>query len=146
MHNEREKMRLYRFTINVAAISYVAISLFVLSSCKDTVNSVTPLDEIVFPASGISYAKQVQPLFNVGCALPECHDNTTQKGNLDLTSHAGLLLDPGVVIAKNPTNSRLVWRIEALPPYSLMPPAKSLSQNQIQGLKQWIVEGARGDN
>ena len=143
MHNEREKMRLYRFTITVAAISYGVISLFVLSSCKDTVNSVTPLDEIVFPATHISYAKQVQLLFNVGCALPECHDNVTKRANLDLTSYAGLMLDPGVVSSGEPTNSKLISCIEALQGYQLMPPGKSLSQNQIQGLKQWIVEGAK---
>ena len=78
-------MRLRRFTIDVAAISYAVISLFVLSSCKDTSNSVSTLDDIVFPATGISYEKLVQPLFNIGCATTSCHD--AQDNTLNLTSY-----------------------------------------------------------
>ncbi len=132
----------FGFAILICAVATVTT----LSSCKDTITSVTPLDQIVFPSTGISYSKQVQPLFNVGCALPECHDNVTKKANLDLTSYAGLVSDEGIVVAGNPTNSRLIWCIEAIPNYPLMPPAKPLSQNQIQGLKQWILEGANGNN
>jgi len=143
MHNEGKKMRLYRFTITVAAISYAVISLFVLSSCKDTSNSVSTLDDIVFPATGISYEKLVQPLFNIGCATTSCHDNASQKGNLDLSSYGLWKLDPGAINNGDTTNSRFVWCIEAKPGSPPMPPARPLVQNQIQGLKRWIYEGAQ---
>src|ERR1039458_4155703 len=90
-------MRLYRFTISVTAISYAVISLFVLSSCKDTSNSLSPIGGIVFPATNISYEKLVQPLFNIGCATTSCHDNASQKGNLDLSSYGLWKLDPGAI-------------------------------------------------
>jgi hypothetical protein len=141
MHNYRNKMRLCRFTINVAARSYAVISLFVLSSCKDTSNSVSPIGDIVFPATGISYEKLVQPLFNIGCATTSCHDSQDQT--LNLTSYGLWKLDPGVINAGDTTNSRFVWCIEAKPGSPPMPPARPLVQNQIQGLKQWIHEGAK---
>ena len=148
MHHQRKKMRLSWFTINVAAISYAVIFLFVLSSCKDTSNSLSPLGDIVFPATNISYEKLVQPLFNIGCATTSCHDNASQKGNLDLSSYYGVISAPGVVSRTgNPvydtTNSRFIWCIEAKPGSPFMPPARPLVQNQIQGLKRWIYEGAK---
>src|SRR5208283_574936 len=141
MLNYSKKMRLCRFAINAAAISYAVIFLVVLSSCKDTSNSVSPIGDIVFPATGISYEKLVQPLFNIGCATTSCHDSQDQT--LNLTSYGLWKLDPGVINAGDTTNSRFVWCIEAKPGSPPMPPARPLVQNQIQGLKQWIHEGAK---
>jgi len=121
-----------------------ALALFAVSSCKDSSNPVTNPSQIVFPASGISYEKQVQPLFNVGCALSGCHDQATaQNRNLDLTSYGGWREDLQVIIPFDTTKSRLVWSIEAQPGSTPMPPAKPLTQNQITGLKKWILEGAK---
>ena len=134
-------MRSVRFFINVAAVSYGVISLFLFSSCQDSSNSVSALSDIVFPATGISYEKQVQPLFNIGCATTSCHDSQDQT--LNLTSYGLWKLDPGVINAGDTTNSRFVWCIEAKPGSPPMPPSRALVQNQIQGLKQWIYEGAK---
>ena len=141
MHNSQKQIRLCGLTIKVVAICYTVIFLFVLSSCKDTSNSVSALDDIVFPATGISYEKQVQPLFNIGCATTSCHD--AQNNTLNLTSYGLWKLDPGVINAGDTTNSRFIWCIEARPGSAPMPPARPLVQNQIQGLKRWILEGAK---
>ncbi len=131
--------RFFKFGFSMAGC--VVALVFVLSSCKDTSNSVSNLDEIVFPATGISYEKQVQPLFNIGCATTSCHDN--QDKTLNLTSYGLWKLDPGVIYSGDTTNSRFIWCIEARPGSSPMPPARPLVQNQIQGLKRWIYEGAK---
>ncbi len=121
-----------------------AIALFAISSCKNSSNPVSNPSQIVFPASGISYEKQVQLLFNVGCALAGCHDQaTSQNRNLYLTNYGGWREDLQVIIPYDTTKSRLVWSIEARPGSTPMPPAKPLTQNQITGLKQWILEGAK---
>ncbi|MGA7161506.1 MAG: hypothetical protein WBZ48_10925 [Bacteroidota bacterium] len=134
-------MKFFNFNFGFSAIICAVIAITFLSSCKDTSNSVSSLDEIVFPAKNISYQKLVQPLFNIGCATTDCHDN--QNKTLNLTSYGLWLQDPLVIIAGDTTNSRFVWCIEAKPGSPLMPPARPLSQNQIQGLKQWIYEGAK---
>ncbi|MGA9407236.1 MAG: hypothetical protein WBW71_08905 [Bacteroidota bacterium] len=132
-------MKLCGFSFGFAAMICAVVAIATLSSCKDTVTS--PISGIVFPAKNISYQKLVQPLFNIGCAIAGCHDS--QNTTLNLTSYGLWLQDPLVIIAGDSTNSRLVWCIEAKPGSSPMPPARPLSQNQIQGLKQWIYEGAK---
>jgi len=134
--------------IKVAAGRYIIILVCFLLSCKDTSNSLSPLGNIVFPATGISYEKQVQPLFNIGCATTSCHDNSSRGGNLDLSSYYGTISDPGVVERTgnhvfDTTNSRLIWCIEAKLGSPFMPPTRPLVQNQIEGLKRWIYEGAK---
>jgi hypothetical protein len=127
--------------INAALISYAVIMMCILSSCKDTSNSVSSLGDIVFPATNISYEKLVQPLFNIGCATTSCHDS--QDAKLNLTFYGSWNQDPGVIVAKDTSDSRFVWCIEAKPGSPPMPPAKALSENQIRGLTQWVLEGAK---
>lgn len=135
----------------IALVGCVMIVLIGIASCKDTSNPITKIDEIVFPDSNISYNKQVQPLFNVGCVFAGCHDRAREGNeenggnyNLDLTYYAGLWNGkPGVVNAGDTTNSRLVWSIEWRPGPKPMPPSKRLSENQTRGLKRWILEGAK---
>ena len=113
-------------------------------SCKESPTDVSKLDNIVFPDSNISYEKQIQPLFNVGCATATCHDHATDLNkNLDLTSYAGLKSDIGVVLPGDTTLSRLVWSIEGRPGSALMPPSRFLNDNQQRGIKKWILEGAK---
>jgi hypothetical protein len=128
----------------IALLASVSAVVIGLSSCRDTSNPITKIDEIVFPDSNISYEKQVQPLFNVGCANATCHDRATEENkNLNLLSFEGVRANFGVVIAGDTLNSRLIWSIEGRPGTVPMPPLKPLSQNQIRGLKIWILEGAR---
>ena len=141
MQNHRKIMKASSLTSSAAAVIYAVILVCVLSSCKDTSNSVSSLGDIVFPATNISYEKLVQPLFNIGCATTSCHD--TQDRTLNLTSYGLWRLDPGVIVAGDTNNSRFVWCIEARPGSPPMPPAKPLSENQIQGLTRWVYEGAK---
>jgi hypothetical protein len=124
--------------------SLTAIIAGVFFSCKNSSNPVHNLDDIVFPDTGISYERQVQPLFNIGCAINGCHDATTKVNNLDLSDYYGTLYSKyGVVIPKDTTNSRLIWSIEGKNNATPMPPYRSLNLNQINGLKRWILEGAK---
>ena len=133
--------------IEIALTGCVLIVLIGLSSCRDSSNPITKIDEIVFPDSNISYAKQVQPLFNYACATAACHDRATEENkHLDLTYYSGLKNGDYVIVYERDTaNSILVWCIEwrAIPNVYPMPPTRQLSQNQIKGIKMWIMEGAK---
>jgi len=117
-------------------------------SCKDTTTSQN-VSDIVFPSSGVSYGKHVEPLFYRGCAFAYCHGQGSGAGGLNLESYQDLMnATPSVVYAKDTTNSSLVWNIEGtrgvqqrMPP----PPLNSLNANQINGLKKWILEGAQNN-
>lgn len=104
----------------------------------------TPNDEeIIFPEKKISYYKHVQPLFFKNCVYSSCHEQFTRASNLDLTSYSSLLLRfNDVIIPKDTTMSRIVWRIEGRVGFLPMPPTKKLTENQIKGIKIWIMEGA----
>jgi hypothetical protein len=133
----------FRVIVPAAAIAVAVVAAAALfGSCKSD-NSVSNLNDIIFPAKNISYDRTIQPLFNLTCTFGGCHDVQTMAGNLDLTSYSGIRQHfYDVVIVRDTTLSQLVWRIEGkngLPP---MPPNRPLNLNQINGLKQWILEGA----
>ncbi len=113
---------------------------------SDTVSilvSVSP-SNVVFPNNNVSYSGQVQPLFNQACTASGCHDNGAHQSDLDLTDYGHAVLTvPGVVVPGKPDASTLVLRIEgAVGPR--MPSAYfPLNQNQIGGIRVWVLEGAK---
>jgi predicted small secreted protein len=128
------------FVISVVSIAFLSLAL---SACK---NTLTPgIDQIVFPTSGtVGYNEYVQPLFNIACNYSGCHDAADAAGGLDLTSYFSMISSsPAPVQAGDTTHSILIQRIEGKGP--IMPPAGfgSLTPNQIQGLKAWIIQGAK---
>jgi hypothetical protein len=132
-----------KWAILVGFIIYFALLIGESWSCKD---SVTGTSGIVFPAKNISYGKYVQPLFLQECAISGCHTQDAPAGNLSLESYG--TWGPLIIIPKDTVNSSLVWSIEAKNGQPLMPPIStefSLTINQINGLKQWIYEGAKNN-
>ena len=137
--------------IIVILLSLCGFSLLLWNawSCKDQISG-PGLSQIVFPSSGVSYSKQVQPLFNQGCGGQNnaCHGPetfATLQYSLDTYLHAINKL--GIIVPGSPDQSLLILTIDGKSPPA-MPPAGSpaLTQNQITGLQTWITEGARGDN
>jgi hypothetical protein len=122
-------------------------AVLVTPSCKDNSTDQNG-SEIVFPASNVSYGHQVDPLFRHSCALPTCHDVYTAQGGLILESYEYLIsASPPVVRFKDTTNSPLVWSIEKSHGLGIMPPRPlpPLNNNQITGIKRWILEGAQNN-
>ena len=123
------------------------LSVIVSSGCKNEVTG--PTSDIVFPADSVSYSTYVQPLFNQTCAFAGCHDDgPKQPGNdLSLTSYYNTVFGtPGVVEPGHPETSRLVIRIEGTSLGSQMPLNRTpLNQNQINGIRTWIAEGANNN-
>ena len=120
------------------------------SGCKDT-NTLVPGESpstVVFPTRNVSFGVHVQTLFNQACALPTCHDDNSHAGGLSLTSYYNTVFAvPGIVVSKDPQNSILVMKIEGRGPSGdRMPPGPNpLNQNQIDGIRTWIAEGAQNN-
>jgi hypothetical protein len=88
---------------------------------------------IVFPPNNVSFGAHVQPLFN---------DNQPAAG-LRLTSYDNLVFNPlQVVIQGKPDESILVLRIEGRLGSRMPLNRPALTQNQINGVRTWIAEGA----
>jgi hypothetical protein len=101
---------------------------------------------IVFPVNGVLYGAQVQPLFNQACNASGCHDAGAHQSQLILTSYdEAVLALPGIVVAGKPDASVLVLRISGSVGARMPPGAYPLNQNQINGIRTWIAEGAKNN-
>ena len=135
--------------MNKNAVTFAAVSIiaFFFASCQDDSPVVTRLEDIEFPANSISFKRHVQPLFNIACAVPGCHtsESKSNAGNIDLSSYQTVWLTPQLVEKGKPELSRLYLSVQAwvTPTGALpMPTTRALPLNQINGIKQWIIEGA----
>jgi hypothetical protein len=131
-------------------MKYLFASLIILSfifiitytGCKDQVTA-SDVDKVVIPDSNVSYSKYIQPVFNIKCASRGCHEDAARAGGISLTTCANTKADASVVVPGEPETSRLVWAIEGIGNYPMPPPGyPPLNQNQIQGVRTWIAEGA----
>jgi hypothetical protein len=126
------------------------LTLGIILSCKDDTDCIgvdcSP-SNVIFPHDSVKYSLHVQPLFNQTCALTGCHSQAETGDRLKLDSYENLrygVRGLPVVIAGSPETSVLVFRIEGrtgqrMPPNTTNP----LNQNQINGIRTWIAEGAR---
>ncbi|MEK9136829.1 MAG: hypothetical protein AAB393_06870 [Bacteroidota bacterium] len=119
-----------------------------MSSCKDdnpTGEEGSP-SNIVFPSTNVSYQQHVQPLFNQACAFAGCHDDGQHTSPLKLTSYGNAVLSiPGIIVMNQPDQSTLVFRIEGRVGARMPLNQNPLNQNQINGIRTWIAEGARNN-
>jgi mono/diheme cytochrome c family protein len=118
-----------------------------LISCKDQTNP-TLTSNVVFPSSGVSFSKQVEPLFMQTCVAAGCHGINQPAANLNLETdvwHSLIDYVPPIVSVKNGNNSPLVKYLDGrlAPQMPLRQPA--LTTNQINGIKTWINEGAQNN-
>ncbi len=93
-------------------------------------------------ASAVEFNRDVRPILSDNCFQCHGNDEATRAGDLrlDVATAAAHVLGAG-----DPTASELLARITHEDPDLRMPPAKSaktLTQEQIEILRQWIREGA----
>jgi mono/diheme cytochrome c family protein len=148
MHRSDSSQRpLFRLATPYAAgIVFSILLVLLLWSCKDDVTGGGPID-IVFPDSLISYGRQVQPLFDRGCAYGGCHGPDTYADHgYSLDSYQNATNRPGIIIPYDPDGSILIQRIQGKGPGARMPLYRdTLTANQIRGLRKWVSEGARNN-
>jgi hypothetical protein len=129
----------------IKRILTLVIVAFLFASCDDTI-TVQTVDNTVIPSSNVSFGKYIYPLFQAKCAFSGCHSGSDPAGNLDLTSWVNATAYPDIISPGSPETSRLVWAIDDTPGIPLMPPLNTglaLTENQRQGIKTWIKEGAK---
>ncbi|MDY0082274.1 MAG: c-type cytochrome domain-containing protein [Ignavibacteriaceae bacterium] len=134
-------------TTNILRFLTLIISSIIFISCDDTL-TVEDVDSYPMPQSNISFAKNIYPILQVKCAFSGCHAQPDPSKGLDLSTYAGVTADPTIVFPREPDLSKLVWAIEARPPFPPMPPvgyARPLTDEQIRGIKKWIEEGAQNN-
>lgn len=128
--------------------NFLIAALFLLIFIYGCDDSINPIYQDI-PASNVSYSRHIQPIFNLKCTNSGCHDDQSRAANLSLTSYANTTADLQIVVPYYPENSILVWAIEGRSASGFMPPPTApvapLTNNQINGIKTWIKEGAKAN-
>ena len=129
-----------------ASLACFLSAAFLLASCQDqTTGPVNGTGEIVFPDSNVSYSAHVQPLFDRRCNASGCHDSGTRAGDLSLQSYVEATERPGMIVPGEPDGSILVQSIEGNLGRRMPLSSTPLLENQIKGIRQWVLEGAKNN-
>ncbi len=114
-------------------ICYIlTIGVFIYIGCSSS--DITSVNDIVFPATKVSFKAQVEPLFTLACN--GCH---TTGSSTVLTSWIGARAT-NVVNQPGDTTCGLLQVVYGR---MLHPGPISINDNHRQGLKQWVIEGAQ---
>ncbi|MBI4428357.1 MAG: hypothetical protein HY562_04490 [Ignavibacteriales bacterium] len=135
----RRRRSFFGFLVLVTAGAFA----FLINSCEDVVEPDQTIG-VVFPDSNVSYSQHIEPLFQQGCAFSSCHGTASQAGlNLESPSYSKLMNhQPRLVVAMEAENSLLVQRLDGRIQPQMPLNRKPLNENQINGVKKWINEGA----
>ena len=115
----------------------LSVAFLLLTACKD---QLVTEGTIVFPDSSVSYGSHIEPLFTTRCL--GCH-NGAYPPNLSPPSYSALVTyQPQLIIPGQGNNSLLVQLLDGRAAPIMPPSGEMLNQNQINGIKTWIDEGA----
>ena len=126
------------------AIGAIGITGIICMSCEDDVAGLGP-SNIVFPDSGVSFGRHVDPLFQQSCVSSMCHGGSTPTSELNLeTPSYRALIDhhPRLILTGDGANSLLIQRLTGEVGQRMPLKLQPLTENQINGIRRWIDEGA----
>ncbi len=97
---------------------------------------------LVFPEKDISFLLHVQPFLQQNCSYSPCHGNE-MAGGIRLVEYYQVISVPNFIHPLNPDISRFVQILEerGVSHYTYFY-RKNITENHIQGIRQWIKEGA----
>jgi hypothetical protein len=99
--------------------------------------------------SQISFATDLLPVFQGGCAVSGCHSAGSQASGLDLSTRAGLLAggnNGAAVVPGSPGTSIVIQKLLPNPPFGSQMPRNSpgsYPQGWFNKLWAWIQQGAQ---
>jgi hypothetical protein len=128
-----------RTIVRIVMVCGFMLPFLLIFGCDD---STGPVSDILFPDTNVSYSLHVQPLFTQTCTFSGCHNDASRSGNLSLTNYQNATQPIGVIVAGDPDGSRLYQRIQGIGGPRMPLNRAPLNDNQINGIRTWIQEGA----
>ena len=144
-----------RFLLIILATVLAMSALLAGTACSSGSKTTTPTTSTTTASSGVSFSKDVQPIFNNNCVV--CHQGAGQAGltlepNLSYSKLVGVPSTESAtelrVKAGSPDQSYIIAKLQgtqvqaggsgAQMPYGAAP----LSSAQISLIQQWITAGA----
>ena len=121
----------------------ILLIIFLFSS--NCINNVEDLSEPSDEPLDVSYANDVQPIFNAQCT--SCHGS---NGGISLTNYSNTTSGNGfnygsiLIVAGDADASGLIDKISPNPEFgSTMPLGGSLTNQEISTIRAWINQGAK---
>jgi len=121
---------------------FAIVAALIVPSCKDEKPNTSGY---LLPDSNISYSRDIDPLFAQTCLGSQCHSGSSpaQGLNLEPPSYGKLIFYVPTLVVPRDTNSLLLQYINGKM-FPRMPSNQNpLTTNQIDGIKEWIKEGAK---
>jgi hypothetical protein len=126
----------------------VGIFFFMISSCKhdpvlsEIYQSNVPIFTGDCNSDTIYYERDIAPILNANCATSKCHDASTAKHGVDLSSYSQVI-KTGEVIPFNANGSELVEVLSESGEDQMPPPPLSQLPNSVKSIfSKWINQGA----
>lgn len=116
------------------------LMIIIFNGCETT--TTTGDANIIFPSENIDYIQHVQPFLKYNCGYSGCHSSFTKAAGLSVDDYFSVMSYMGLVIPLQPDASTLVQILENKLPHSVFFYRGNITQNQIQGIRKWIGEGA----
>jgi hypothetical protein len=138
-----EQSRLYRM---VAGLEPPAMPMSGPLSATDVATIKAWIDQGARWDAAISFARNVQPIFDASCA--SCHGDTAQLSRFDLRTRESALRGGARgsdIVPGSAESSRLYRRVAGLEQPSMPAQGTPLTSAQVAMVKQWIDEGAAWD-
>lgn len=116
-----------------------------LMSCSHS--SPTGTDIVTDPntvtADSVYFDTDINPLLISSCAYSGCHDSQSHAHGVDLSSY-NKVMSTGGVYATKPTSSKL-YKVMINSGEESMPPSGKLSNDKINLVYNWILQGAKNN-
>ncbi|MBO6621314.1 MAG: hypothetical protein JJ892_02195 [Balneola sp.] len=129
-------------------ILFLMLNSLLLSSCINNIEDQVP--EI--PDEPISYANQIQPIFNSTCGGGFCHTNGDNVNGVNLDSYQNTINSIGsrygrlIIVPDSADISPIIDKLGSNPEFgSRMPLNGSISSSDIGKITAWINQGAQNN-
>lgn len=121
---------------------FIFLAIFIVACNEYLTNS----NQIFIPDSNLSFQNHILPMLKTTCGLSYCHGEVAPMGNVQIYDYFSLMnsFNGALVIPRNPDGSVLIQIIEYKLPHKPFLQWK-LSAKQVNGIRKWILEGAKNN-
>ena len=117
------------------------ISVITLIACGDTIAP----EKVKFPDEDVSYMAHVEPFMKANCAYYGCHG--VNSPGAELSDYNYLMNAMSYIIPGNANGSLVNQILEKRLPHPGSYPIYfgNITDNQIEGMRTWVEEGAKNN-
>ena len=140
MYNFFDIKELRKMRIKKSGLIAVLVCIPLLySACTDALN--TDNTGIVFPEKNINYTDHVEKFVKTTCAMQGCHASETAAGGIPMGNWFELF-NNSIVVPGKPDQSLMIGFLSKKYVHPISAVYIQCHENQLAGMRQWIVEGA----